>query len=186
LPGRITSIDQTNINIGSLHIEGWDVEAHYKWPRTTWGRVRFDISGTYYTRNDAQNPPPDPAYTGFVSNQFGSVVPGVLPRWKSYGAFSWDSGPWNATLANTYMSSYIDVNTDNDGNLRRVSSMSLWDIQGSYTGLKNWTFTLGVKNMLDTNPPATNQNTTFQGGYDPNNYDARARFAYVTIHYGFK
>jgi len=186
LPGRITAIDQTNINLGSLHIEGWDLEAHYKWPRMSWGRVRFDVSGTYYTRNDAQNPPPDPAYTGFVSNQFGSVVPGVLPRFKSYGAFTWDSGAWSATLANTYMSSYIDVNTDNDGNLRRVSAMSLWDIQGQYTGFKNWTLTLGVKNMFDTNPPATNQNTTFQGGYDPNNYDARARFVYVTVHYGFK
>jgi len=186
LPGHIVAIDQTNINLGSLHIEGWDLEAHYKWPRMSWGRVRFDISGTYYTRNDAQNPPPDPAYTGFVSNQFGAVVPGVLPRFKSYGAFSWDQGPWAATLANTFMSSYVDVNTDFDGNLRRVSSMSLWDVQGQYTGFKNWTLTLGVKNLFDTNPPATNQNVTFQGGYDPNNYDARARFVYVTIHYGFK
>ncbi len=57
LPGRITAIQQTNINLGSLHIEGWDLEAHYKWPRMSWGRLRFDIAGTYYTRNDAQNPP---------------------------------------------------------------------------------------------------------------------------------
>ena len=186
LPGRITAIQQTNINLGALHIEGWDLEAHYKWPRMSWGRVRFDISGTYYTRNDAQNPPPDPAFTGFVSNQFGAVVPGVLPRFKSYGAFSWDSGPWAATLANTYQSSYIDVNTDGNGDLRRVSSMSLWDAQGSYTGFKNWTLTLGVKNLFDTNPPPTNQNATFQGGYDPNYYDARARFVYVNIHFGYK
>ena len=30
-------------------------KAHYKWPRTSWGRVRFDISGTYYSRYDLQN-----------------------------------------------------------------------------------------------------------------------------------
>ena len=187
LPGRILAIDQTNINIGAVHIEGWDVEAHYKWPRMAWGRVRFDVSGTYYTRNDTQNPPPDPAFTGFVSNQFGAVVPGVLPRFKSYGAFSWDSGSWAATLANTFMSSYIDVNPGPDGtNTRRVSSMSLWDLQGQYTGFKNWALTLGVKNLLDTNPPATNQNVSFQAGFDPNNYDARARFVYMNIHFGFK
>jgi iron complex outermembrane receptor protein len=149
--------------------------------------VRFDISGTYYTRNDTQNPPPDPAFTGFVSNQFGAVVPGVLPRFKSYGAFSWDSGSWAATLANTFMSSYVDVNPGPDGtNTRRVSSMSLWDLQGQYTGFKNWALTLGVKNLLDTNPPATNQNVSFQAGFDPNNYDARARFVYLNIHFGFK
>jgi iron complex outermembrane receptor protein len=186
LPGRITAIEQTNINLGNIHIEGWDVEAHYKWPRTTWGRLRFDIAGTYYSRFDTENPPPDPAYTGAVSNSFGGVVPGVLPRFKSYQSLTWDSGPWMATLANTYQSSYIDVNTDNNGDLRRVGSMSLWDVQGSYTGFKNWTLTAGAKNVLDTNPPQTNQNLTFQGGYDPNYYDARARFIYFLVRYEYK
>ncbi len=36
LPGRITSIQQTYINLGSVHIEGWDAEVHYKWPRMSW------------------------------------------------------------------------------------------------------------------------------------------------------
>jgi iron complex outermembrane receptor protein len=59
---------------------------------------------------------------------------------------------WSATLANTYQTSYIDVQTDPDGNTRRVGSMSLWDLQGSYTGFKNWTLTLGVKNLFDDDP----------------------------------
>ena len=53
--------------------------------------------------------------------------------------------------------------------------MSLFDVQGSYTGIKNLTLTLGVKNVFDTNPPATNQRISFQAGYDPQVYDARAR-----------
>jgi hypothetical protein len=60
-------------------------------PRNTWRRVRFDITGTYYTRNDAQNL--DGSYTGFVSNDLGAIVPGTLPRWKRYAVLSWDSGP---------------------------------------------------------------------------------------------
>ena len=64
--------------------------------------------------------------------------------------------------------------------------MSLWDLQGSYTGFKHWTLTLGVKNILDTNPPRTNQPTTFQVGFDPSYYDARARFLYTVIRYEFK
>jgi hypothetical protein len=55
---------------------------------------------------------------------------------------------------------------------------------GSYTAFKN--LTLGVKKVFDTNPPQTNQNLTFHGGYDPNYYDARALFVYGTLRYAFK
>jgi iron complex outermembrane receptor protein len=184
LPGRITSIDQTYINLGSTHIEGLDLEAHYKLPQYSWGRLRIDISGTYYTRYDFENL--DHTYSGFVGTAFGSPVIGVIPRWKHYAALTWDSGPWSATVANTYQSSYTDWQTDFDGNERTVGSMSLWDLQGSYTGLKHFTFTLGVKNVLDTNPPATNQQNTFQVGYDPSYYDARARFVYGQVKYEFR
>ncbi|MFZ3322299.1 MAG: TonB-dependent receptor [Usitatibacter sp.] len=184
LPGRITAIQQTYINLGDTHIEGWDLEAHYKWPRQSWGRVRFDLTGTYYTRYDFQNL--DGSYSGFVSNAFGSVVLGVIPRWKHYAAVSLDTGPFSTTLANTYQSSYTDWQTDLNNDLRKVSSMSLWDLQGQYTGIKNVTVTLGVKNLFDTNPPKTNQQNSFQVGYDPSYYDARARFVYVQLGYGWK
>ena len=121
-----------------------------------------------------------------MSNAFQAVASGITPRWKSYAALTWDYGPWTATLANTYQSSYFDVNADVDGNVRRVGSMSLWDLQGSYTGFKNLTLTLGVKNALDTNPPFTNSNLTFQSGYDPSYYDARARLVYGSVRYSFK
>ncbi|HEX6632872.1 MAG TPA: TonB-dependent receptor [Usitatibacter sp.] len=184
LPGRITGIDATYINIGATHIEGIDIEAHYKAPQTRYGRLRLDVSGTYYIRWDAQNL--DGTFSGFVSNGFGSPVVGVTPRWKHYASLTWDQGPWSATLANTYQSSYTDVQTDVNGNLRTVGSMSLWDLQGQYTGLRHFTFTLGVKNLMDTNPPATNQQNTFQAGYDPSYYDARARLVYGIVRYEFR
>jgi iron complex outermembrane receptor protein len=66
-----------------------------------------------------------------------------------------------------------------------VSSVSLWDFQGVYTGFKNTTLTLGVKNLLDTNPPVSNFNLAFQSGYDPSYWDPRQRFIYGTIKYVF-
>ena len=184
LPGRITSIQEINLNIGSTHVEGWDVEAHYRWPRMAWGRLRFDISGTYYLRYDQQNL--DGSYSGLIANQSTSAFAGELPRWKHYASFTWDSGPWSATLAQTYQSSYIDSRPNGDGDLRRASSMSLFDLQGQYTGYKNLTLTLGCKNIFDTNPPQTNQMALFQGGFDAEYYDARARFVYFSVRYAFK
>ncbi|MCW5590767.1 MAG: TonB-dependent receptor [Burkholderiales bacterium] len=184
LPGRITNIDQTYINLGAVHIEGVDVEFHTGTRRASWGRLRLDVSGTYYIRYDVQNL--DGSYTGFVSNQYGAVITGVVPRWKHYAALTWDSGPWSATLGNTYQSSYVDVQTDGEGNLRRVSSMSLWDLQANYKGWRNLTLTLGVKNLLDTDPPQSNQGNSFQVGFDPSYYDPRARFVYGSLAYSFK
>jgi iron complex outermembrane receptor protein len=184
LPGRITGIDQRYVNLGAAHIEGIDLEGHYRWPRANWGRLRLDVSGTYYIRNDSQNL--DGSYSGFVSNQFGGVVTGVLPRWKHYASLTWDTGPWSAHIGQTYQSGYVDVSTDGNDNLRRVSSMSLFDIQGQYTGFRGLTLTLGVKNVFDTNPPETNQQLTFNVGFDPSYYDARARFVYGQIKYEFK
>jgi len=67
-----------------------------------------------------------------------------------------------------------------------VSSMSLWDLQVSYKGFRDMQLTLGSRNVLDTNPPLTNQQNTFQAGFDPSYYDARGRVVYVTATYKFK
>ncbi len=190
LPGHISSILQTYINIGGIRLSGLDLEAHWKPTPTAWGRFRFDINGTYYIHYNNENT--DGTWSGQVSNQFGAPTQGIVPRWKHYASISWDQGPWGATIGNTFQSGYVDValtgeQTDDDGNpiccTRHVGSMSLWDLQGTYTGFKSWTLTLGVKNVFDTNPPLTNQPTTFQVGFDPSYYDARARFVYASIKY---
>ena len=184
LPGRISNVLQTFANLTDTHIEGVDVEGHYKWPRQGWGRLRLDLSGTYFIRNDSQQL--DGSYAGFVANTFQSNVVGVIPRWKHYASLGWDSGPWQVNFAQTYQSSYVDAQTDGNNDLRRVSSMSLFDVQGQYTGFRHLTLTLGVKNVFDTNPPQTNQGNSFQALYDPSYYDARARFVYGSIRYEFK
>ena len=110
----------------------------------------------------------------------------MIPRWKHYAALTWDQGPWSATLAQTYQTSYTDAATDIDDNFREVGSLSLWDLQGSYTGLKNWKFVLGVKNLFDTDPPKSNTVGSFVVGFDNSYYDPRARFVYGSVTYTFK
>ena len=184
LPGRILQINQLFINLGAIKIQGLDIEGHYRTPAQSWGRLSFNLSGTYYMRYDGQNP--DGTFTGGVGTAFGLVVTGVIPRWKHYASLTWDNGPWSATLAQNYQTSYTDQQTDLDGNLRTVGSLSTWDMQGSYTGLKNWKFTLGVKNLFDRDPPKSNQQSTFILGFDPTIYDPRARFVYGSVTYTFK
>jgi iron complex outermembrane recepter protein len=184
LPGRITQINQLFINLGAERIQGLDLEARYRTPMQSWGRLAFNLSGTYYLRYDAQNA--DGTYTGAVGTAYGTVVTGVIPRWKHYVSATWDQGPWSATLAQTYQTSYTDQQTDLNGNLRTVGSLSLWDLQGTYTGFKNLKLTLGVKNLFDRDPPKSNQQSTFILGFDPSYYDPRGRFVYGSVTYRFR
>src|SRR5206468_7303120 len=124
---------------------------------------------------------------GFAGSAFGSSLPGVIPRYKQYATLTLDNGPWSATLGNLYQTGYIDVLPDaNTKEPRRVGSMSLWDLQLSYTGLKNWKFTVGAQNIFDTNPPFTNSNLNFQNNYDPNYYNALARVVWARVGYSFR
>ncbi len=184
LPGPITSILQTYVNIGGEHIQGLDIEGRWRGEEYSWGRMSFDIQGTYYLRYDAQNV--DGTWSGSVGNSYGSAVTGVIPRWKHYATLSWERGPWGATLGNSFQDSYTDQQTDFNGNTRTVGTLSLWDLQGTYTGFKNTKLTLGVKNLFDKDPPLSNQQSTFIIGFDPSYYDPRARFVYGSVNYKFK
>ena len=184
LPGPISEISQTYINLGGVHVQGLDMDLQLRGPEENWGRVSFEINGTYYLRYDNQNT--DGTWTGAVGNSFGSPVTGVIPRWKHYATLTWDRGPWSATLAQTYQDSYTDQNgVFVTGDPRTVGTMSLFDLSGTYTGFKNTKLTLGVKNLFDKDPPASNQASTFIGGFDPSYYDPRARFVYGSINYKF-
>jgi len=183
-PCPITAIDQRFVNIGESKIQGLDLDARFTTPATDYGRFSALVTGTYYLQYDVEQI--DGSFLSAISTAYQQVATGITPRWKSYVALNWSYGPWGATLGNSYQTGYIDVNTDNNDNQRRVGSLSLWDLQGTYAGFKNTTLTLGVKNLFDTNPPFTNSNLTFQSGYDPSYYDPRARFVYGSIRYAFK
>jgi iron complex outermembrane receptor protein len=184
LPGRIINIDQRYVNIGGVKIQGIDTSIQYAAPRAPYGRFRFTLSGTYLIKYDVQQT--DGSYAGFVSNQLNAAATGISPRWKSYQSVTWDHGPWSATLGNTYQSSYTDQATDLDDNERTVSTLSLWDLQATYKGIRNLSLTLGAKNLLDTNPPKSNQFNTFQIGFDPSYYDPRSRVVYANVTYKFR
>jgi iron complex outermembrane receptor protein len=183
-PCPIIAIDQRFVNLGETKITGFDIDARFRSPPTDYGTFSAIVTGTYYSQYDVMQP--DGSFAGFISNAFGAAATGITPRWKSYIAGTWTYGPWSLTLDNNYVSSYIDVNTNLDGNTRRVGTQSIWDIQGTYTGLKYWTFGVGARNLFDTNPPFTNQNLTFQFGYDPAQYDARGRLVYGFVTFAWK
>jgi iron complex outermembrane receptor protein len=74
-------------------------------------------------------------------------------------------GNWSSTLSNTYVSSFKDFNDPTKTTVtRRIEPYSLFNLSVSYRGFKNTDVIVGVNNLTDTMPPATNA-TGFAGPY---------------------
>jgi iron complex outermembrane receptor protein len=111
---------------------------------------------------------------------------GVILRWKHRLSATYSTGPWAVTFAQNFYTGYRTGDRQIDGERHDVPDQSIYDLNVAFTGIKNLRLALGVKNLFDKNPPifvpVSNQ---FQGGYDINQYDPRARTVYLAANYKF-
>jgi iron complex outermembrane receptor protein len=121
----------------------------------------------------------------FVQNVGRYADASPVFRWRHNAALAWGNAPWTVTLANRYSSGYEDQNDVEPQYQQKVDPYSTWTLSGTYTGNKQIDITAGIKNLLDEDPPYTNQTTTFQQGYDPRYTDPIGRTYYVRATYRF-
>jgi iron complex outermembrane receptor protein len=183
VPGQIESINQQNLNFGNLHTTGIDWDARWRIPLAAYGRLTLAANGTYFLRYDTQNF--DGSYTGNIANV--NSLGGAIQRWRHIATATWDYGPYALTFTDNYSSGYLDFTSNLTGATRQVGSYETFDVQGQYTGIKNLTLTMGIKNFLDRDPPFSNfgVNGQFQFGYDASYADPRGRFIYARAQYKF-
>jgi iron complex outermembrane receptor protein len=67
-----------------------------------------------------------------------------------------------------------------------VGAYSVWDLVGSWSGVKGLTLTAGVINLFNETPPFSNQGSTFQQGYDPRFTNSLDRRWLLRASYEFK
>ena len=186
--GPITGILLSLTNLGKSIVSGVDIDLKGRVLNGEYGKVTLRLNGTYVTKYDQQNL--DGSYTSSINNPAASGVGiGVVLRWRHTASATWEAGPWLATLAQNYQVGYRDLRTSLQASTvvpRNVASYQTFDGQVGYTGIKDLKLTLGVKNLLDKNPPYTNYGAGFVGSYDLSYTDVRGRFAYVTAAYTFK
>ena len=182
IPGFITQIDSRLRNIGSLETSGVDLGLDWKLPSNAFAKLSVSATATYvidYKTREDDNSPTVSGVGRFANDQ-------VVQRWRHSLAFNVDRGPFAATLSNTFYQGYRDQNPMPDGSERRVPSYSLWDLSTSYQATKQVRVRAGVKNVLDTNPPRSNQVYSFIAGYDPNYTDPRGRSFFASVSYSYK
>ena len=168
-------------NQGKLETSGVDVELNYRGPTTTLGRLSAGLSGTYVIDYKRQFGALEP----MVSNVGRFLNDQVVQRWRHRLTLDWQYASFGLTLANSYYSGYTDDSYLPDTAPRKVEPYKLWDLAGSWKANKQLTMRAGVKNLLDTAPPFSNQSYYFLATYDPTYTDPRGRTFYASMLYSF-
>ena len=169
-------------NQGKLQTSGIDVELNYRGAATSVGRFGANFSGTYIMEYKRQFGALEP----LVSNLGQFLNDQVIQRWRHRISADWSAGDFGLTLGNTYFSGYTD-----DGYLpntapAKVKAYSLFDLSGSWAVSKQLQLRAGVSNLLNTEPPYSNQSYYFLSTYDPTYTDPRGRSFYASLKYSFR
>jgi iron complex outermembrane recepter protein len=177
VPCAINYVVQVQENVGTYLVQGVDLNAALT-VNTGFGKLRTTIDGTYISKYTYQF-----AKDGPYANNAGVFTAdnGATARWRHVFAINWNQGPWSATITQNHISGYKDATPT-----RSVAVVNTYDLQGTWSGIKGLQLLLGVRNLFDRDPPASNQGQSFQVGYDPRYGDPLGRVYYGKISYSFK
>jgi iron complex outermembrane recepter protein len=114
----------------------------------------------------------------------------LFVRWKHQASFTYERGPWSATVSQSYTAGYRDEAplVPPPGFNPDVKAYITYGLSVSYTGFKNTQITAGINNLLNTNPPFTAHNYDFAAGagWDPRVADPRGRAFTLNLTHSFK
>jgi iron complex outermembrane recepter protein len=181
--GQIVSISQTNANLFKSSVSGLDIDLKYRLHFGSLGALNLAGNGTYFYRYVTQNP--DGSWTSQVDKGLTSVG-GVVSRWRYVAAAEYDIGSWGVSLTENFQKRYHDTPSSVTLVPRYVSAYEVVSGQVFFTGLKQFKFALGAKNLFNRAPPYTNYGgsaNNFIGGYDVSYGDPLGRFVYVNATY---
>jgi iron complex outermembrane receptor protein len=178
VPCSINYAVQVQQNVGTYTLTGVDLTGAFSFGMGALGKGRLSLDGTYISRYEYQFAKDGP----FTSNVGKFTADnGAVARWRHTLAFNWNKGPWGATFTQNFVQGYRD-----QGNARDVGNVETYDMQGTWSGIKNLQLVFGVRNVFDRDPPASAQDQTFQIGYDPRYGDPYGRVYYGKINFSWK
>ncbi len=169
-------------NQGGLKTQGLDFEASWRGSKGEYGRFGATLSGTLILEYKRQFGKLEP----YVSNLGKFLNDQVVQRWRHRLALDWDNGPWAVTLGNTTYSGYTDDNYLPDTPPGKVPAYSLWDLSASWKVTPALQLRAGMNNLLNKQPPFSNQSYYFLSTYDPTYTDPRGRTYYAGLKYSFR
>ena len=189
--GFISYIETPVENLGGLRTAGIDLNVKAAWTLAGLGRLGVELDGTYITRWTRQNGKDGP-YVSYLGTAGDGATVQPVPRWQHTLVFDWANGAWGARLENQFVKGWTESAALVDANVGvatdyHVKDSDRWNLSGAYTGIKNLTLRLGVKNLFDKAPPFTASSSygSHAAGYAASFTDPRGRNYYAAASYKF-
>jgi iron complex outermembrane receptor protein len=193
--GAIAYIDTSWINAGETRTKGLELTLRGS-SKAGSATLNAGLDGSYLLEKKSRL---------VTSAPFGASEVGVFTRsselgirWKHSAFVALSDGDWTTTLRQQYTGGYAgyvppgiasgaaaSTATNYDP---RVESYTLYHASIQYTGIKNTSVILGVKNLMNTNPPFANSydtNTGSGSSWEPRVADPRGRSFVVSVDYKF-
>jgi len=191
--GQLNRVDSEYVNLGKVIADGVDLSTSFALPAGDAGEFTFRADSTYINTFDVYGA------NGTVSDKVGSrnftnnFAP--MPRWRASATTAWHRGSQNAAVSMHFIDSYRNDQSNN----APIESFATYDAmyQLSFDGLLGkesaTTITVGVDNILDTDPPSlirytaagvpvTGISAVDRPGYDPlGGADIRGRIFYARL-----
>ena len=193
--GAITHIDTSWINAGETRTKGLELSMRGS-TKAGSATLLAGLDGSYLLEKKARL---------VTSAPFGNSEVGVFTRsselgirWKHSAFVALASGDWTTTLRQQYTGGYAGyvppgvasgaANAVVTNWQPVVAPYTLHHLSLQYTGIKNTSIILGVKNLLNEDPPFANSydtNTGSGSSWEPRVADPRGRSFVVSVDYKF-
>ncbi|MDO5506447.1 MAG: TonB-dependent receptor [Pseudoxanthomonas suwonensis] len=190
--GQVVQIDRRFINSGGSLMRGIELDANLG-GELAGGRWNVHLNGSYLDRFQTKGLEVLP----YTDNLVGEYVRYYnLPiRWKHTLGLSWSRGDWAHGLTQVHRAGYKDelpVSMRNDSYTPSqwnpdVDSYTIYNYNLTWTGIPGMKVGVGVKNLLDTDPPFTAHMNDFAAGagWEPRIADPRGRAYTFLFEYSF-
>jgi iron complex outermembrane receptor protein len=178
----LTDIDQRFINAGGSTTEGLEIVVRGGLDVMN-GRFTAGLDGTYLTKKTEQVIPEGP-----IEDRRGVFTfSGDLGlKWKHNAFVSYSNDDFNVTLTQIYRDGYMNQQLPGIANgsvtrpdvVAKVDEYIIYNLSVAFTGIEGMRFTVGVKNLFDTDPPFAISYDSFTGGgssWEPRVADPRGR-----------
>jgi len=189
--GEIVSIDRRFINAGGRSTSGIElgIATNGELWDGTWG---LNINASYLIEDKKQERDNSP----FGPNLVGTHSRGNIPlRWKNTAVFTYNYDDFIHTFTQIFRSGYDDETPPGVASGEAnpplyddsVDSYLVYNYSMNYTGFENIELIMGIKNLLDRDPPFTAHQNDFSPGaaFDPRVADPRGRAYTVQFNYNF-
>lgn len=174
--GQLNSVTSSFVNVGEVKATGLDWTGQYRIDDVFEGELRLNGNATYITKFDIALDNSGMIFDG-AGNRNRFIGFGSIPELRANLAMTWINENHMVGLSLRYISDYRDDTPEEIG--EDIDSQTLVDVQ--YTIVlddfmnTSTSFTLGVNNLFDKEPPAVDTRIA----YDGQTHDPRGRIAYL-------